>query len=264
MQRKLDKYKSKPNKACFGCLWDGYFMCSSIGTTLDSYSIHPAKQGKSGRTVRSLQRMENTGGASKLKVAAGAVSGKHLVWSKVSVNLEVNHFMQSYSLEILMDQFWCHHWRENEGGYFCFVGGMRKYRCVDKRLPRSGNSNLHENRLLKFMRATVHCSKTQRKTIVLSHILLFVSFFVQSQLFYTPCVSIFVEVMIWSKCHPLNSFWEVLFMCTREQSNGCHLSGMILLNLYVNQCYCRQMKVTAVENYKGLYTEDRMSCMLQI
>lgn len=46
------------------------------------------------------------------------------------------------------------------------------------------------------MHATVHRSKTQRKTIVLSHILLFVSIAARSQLLYTPRVSIFAEVMI--------------------------------------------------------------------
>lgn len=47
--------------------------------------------------------------------------------------------------------------------YLCFVRCIKKYECVDNRLQRSWHSNLHENGPLKFMHATVHRSKSQKK-----------------------------------------------------------------------------------------------------
>ncbi len=47
-----------------------------------------------------------------------------------------------------------------------------------------------------------------------------------------------------------------------EQRNENHLSEMILLNLYTNQSYCMQMKITAAENYTGPYIEDLHDCNL--
>lgn len=123
--------------------------------------------------------------------------------------------------EVVMNQFWCHYWQDNTGRYLCFVRDVGKYKFVDKRLPRRANSHLHENKLLKFMRAAAHCSKTQTKQSYYRTSCCLSSSSFSSSSFIVVVLSHLWK--LWSDASLILQmhFQKYLPVCTREESNRC-------------------------------------------